>query len=530
MTRPQIKPHGIPVAIVGIGCRFPGGVSDADSFWRFLVEGRDAITEIPPDRIDVRHYFDPRPATPGRMIVRGAVSWTTSTSLMPNSSAFRRARLNVLIRPRDFYWRRPGRHSKTLARMSASLMVRGPASLSDNGSMTSNSRVFRDPDEVDFYMAQGSGQYAASGRISYVLGLRGPSLTIDTACSSSLVALHLAVRSIRSGECNMTLAGGANIILQPHINIAYSQSRTMSADGRCKFGDASGDGYVRSEGVALVALKALDRAVADGDRIYAVIRGSAINNDGRSSGSMGTPSQFGQEELLRSAYRDAGLSGAEVDYVEAHGTGTRAGDPVEFGALAAVLGEGREPGRQAFVGSLKTNFGHTEAGAGVAGLIKIALALHHDVIPPSLHLNTPNPLIPWADLSLAVPRTLVSWPGRDGPHVAGVSGLTSGTNAHVVSKRPPPRLQNRTSFQPGRRRRFLFPRRARGTASAGDGRRRICSSLTLVPNLYDVCWTAATRRTSLEHRAAFVADDRPAMVDSLRRYAGGSCCLARHRK
>ena len=157
-------------------------------------------------------------------------------------------------------------------------------------------------------MAQGSGRYASSGRISYVLGLRGPSLTIDTACSSSLVALHLAVRSIRSGESNMALAGGANIILQPHINIAYSQSRMMSADGRCKFGDASGDGYVRSEGVALVVLKALDRAIADGDRIYAVIRGSAINNDGRSSGSMGTPSQIGQEELLRSAYRDAGLS------------------------------------------------------------------------------------------------------------------------------------------------------------------------------------------------------------------------------
>ena len=155
------------------------------------------------------------------------------------------------------------------------------------------SRVFRDPEEVDFYMAQGSGRYASSGRISYVLGLRGPSLTIDTACSSSLVAVHLAVRSIRSGESHMALAGGANIILQPHINIAYSQSRMMAADGRCKFGDASGDGYVRSEGVAVVVLKPLDRAVADGDRIYAVIRGSAINNDGRSSGSMGTPSQIG---------------------------------------------------------------------------------------------------------------------------------------------------------------------------------------------------------------------------------------------
>jgi phthiocerol/phenolphthiocerol synthesis type-I polyketide synthase B len=520
MSEPETKPRGTSVAIVGIGCRFPGGVSDAESFWRFLSEGRDAITEIPPDRIDVRRYFDPRPATPGRMITR----WGGFLDHIDEFDA-------------EFFGISP-REAERLDPAQRLLLEAAWEALEDagqdvrklDGARTGvfigqwlndfESRVFRDSEEVDFYMAQGSGRYASSGRISYVLGLRGPSLTIDTACSSSLVALHLAVRSIRSGESNMALAGGANIILQPHINIAYSQSRMMSADGRCKFGDASGDGYVRSEGVALVVLKSLDRAVADGDRIYAVIRGSAINNDGRSSGSMGTPSQIGQEELLRSAYRDAGLSGGDVDYVEAHGTGTRAGDPVEFGALATVLREGREPGRHAFVGSLKTNFGHTEAAAGVAGLIKIALALHHKAIPPSLHLNTPNPLIPWADLPLAVPRTLVFWPRHDGPHVAGVSGFgIAGTNAHVVLEEAPVE-----AAQPK-----IVPIRSASplplSAKSPEALRALATGIADLlesdagPNLYDVCWTAATRRTSLEHRTAFIADGRTAMVNSLRRYA-----------
>jgi acyl transferase domain-containing protein/acyl carrier protein len=520
MTGSQTKPCGIPVAIVGIGCRFPGGVSDAESFWRFLADGRDAVAEIPADRIDVRHYFDPRPAMPGRMMTR----WGGFLDRIDEFDA-------------EFFGISP-REAERLDPAQRLLLETAWEALEDaghdvgklDGARTGvfigqwindfEARVFSDPEEVDFYMAQGSGRYASSGRISYVLGLRGPSLTIDTACSSSLVALHLAVRSIRSGESNMALAGGANIILQPHINIAYSQSRMMSADGRCKFGDASGDGYVRSEGVALVVLKPLDRAVADGDRIYAVIRGSAINNDGRSSGSMGTPSQMGQEELLRSAYRDAGLSGAEVDYVEAHGTGTRAGDPVELGALAAVFKEGRERGRQAFVGSLKTNFGHTEAAAGVAGLIKTALALHHGAIPPSLHYNTPNPLIPWSDLPLAIPRIQVPWPRHDGPHVAGVSGFgIAGTNAHIVLEEAPAEVAE-PNIVPSRLVNLLplsakSPKALRALAAGVADLLESHNS----PSLYDVCWTAATRRTPLEHRAVFVADDRTAMVDSLRRYA-----------
>ncbi len=248
-------------------------------------------------------------------------------------------------------------------------------------------------------MTTGSGRYASSGRVSYQLGFHGPSLTIDTACSSSLVAVHLAARSIRSGESTLALAGGVNVILQPHVSIAYSQSRMLAADGRCKFGDASGDGYVRSEGAGLVVLKALDRAIADGDRIYAVIRGSATNNDGRTSGSMGTPSRVGQEKLLRQALRDAGVTPGSVGYIEAHGTGTRAGDPVELGALSDVLGEGRGAGPRARVGSVKTNFGHTE-GAARRGRAHQGGALSassdHPAEPPLQGAQSRS--VPWAEV------------------------------------------------------------------------------------------------------------------------------------
>ena len=267
------------------------------SFWRLLSEGRDAITEIPPDRIDVRQFFDPHAATPGRM-----ASWwggfldridefdADFFGVSPREAERLDPQQRLLLETAWEAFEDAGQDVHKLDGTTTGVFV---------GQWTSDfeARLFADSDTLDFYATQGSGRYASSGRISYVFGLRGPSLTIDTACSSSLAAVHLAVRSIRSGESQAALAGGANIILQPQINIAYSQSRMMSADGRCKFGDASGDGYVRSEGVAVVFLKALDRALADGDSVYAVIRGSAINNDGRSSGSLGRPSRTGQEEF-----------------------------------------------------------------------------------------------------------------------------------------------------------------------------------------------------------------------------------------
>ncbi|RYG30248.1 MAG: polyketide synthase, partial [Burkholderiales bacterium] len=329
--------HTKPVAIIGMACRFPGGITDVESFRALLMEGRNAVGEIPHDRIDVERFFDARPATPGRMMTH----WGGYIDKIKDFDAG-----FFGISPREAERLDP-QHRLLLETAWEAVEDAGVDAAKLDGSRTGvfigqwtsdfEGRLFANPEDVDFLMTTGSGRYAASGRISYFLGLRGPSLTIDTACSSSLAAVHLAVRSIQTGDATLALAGGVNVILQPHISIAYSQSLMMAPDGRCKFGDASGDGYVRSEGVGIVLLKSLDKAIADGDRIHAVIRGGALNNDGRSSGSMGTPSQVGQEELLRTAYEAAGVSPASVGYVEAHGTGTRAGDPVELGAISKVL-------------------------------------------------------------------------------------------------------------------------------------------------------------------------------------------------
>lgn len=512
------------VAIVGIGCRFPGGVSDADSFWQLLREGRDVIGEIPPDRFDLAHYYDARPATPGRVMTRWGGFLTKIDEFDP---------LFFGISPRE---------AERLDPQQRLLLETAWEALEDAGQNVSalegsatgvfvgqwlsdfENRLFTDAEGVDFYMTTGSGRYASSGRLSYLLGLTGPSLTIDTACSSSLIAVHLAVGSLRSGECTVALAGGANVILQPHISVAYSQSRMMAPDGRCKFGDASGDGYVRSEGAALIVLKRLDRALADGDRIYAVIRGSASNNDGRSSGSMGTPSRVGQEALLRSAYRDAQLSPGRVGYVEAHGTGTRAGDPVELGALSAVLAEGRPAGHRARVGSVKTNFGHTEGAAGIAGLIKATLALHHEAIPPSLHCKTLNPAVPWEQAPVEIARQLTEWRGPQ--RFAGVSAFgIAGANAHVV-------LESAPTAKPvaagAVRAVYLLPVSARSAealrALAGRYADKLESDASLT--LASLCATAARKRTHLDQRAVVAARSRDEMIAALRRFAGGESALA----
>ena len=384
-------------------------------------------------------------------------------------------------------------------------------------------RLFADPAVVDFYMTTGSGRYSASGRLSYVLGLEGPSLTIDTACSSSLVAVHLACQSLRRNECSLALAGGANVILQPHISIAYSQSKMMAPDGRCKFGDAQANGYVRSEGAGIVVLKPLSKALADGDPVYAVIRGSAVNNDGRTSGYMTTPARDGQERMLRLAYLDAGLSPSQVRYVEAHGTGTIAGDPVEVTALGNVLSPDRPPGRTCYIGSVKTNFGHTEGAAGVAGLIKAALVLKHGMVPANLHLRELNPAIAWNDYPLVIPRELTRLPQDSEPAVAGVSafGIT-GTNAHVVLAGAPQEQRDPAiPTRPDSMR--LLPFSARSREALSSLARAYLSAITEeeAPALNDICFTAGLHRMHHEHRGALVAGSRAEMSDRLRAFLLG---------
>ena len=376
-------------------------------------------------------------------------------------------------------------------------------------------RLFEAAPEPDFYMLSGTGRYAASGRLSYTFGLEGPSLTVDTACSSSLVAVHLACLSLRSGECGLAVAGGANVILQPQVTIAYSQSRMIAADGRCKFGDAQADGYVRSEGAGVVVLKRLEEALADGDPIYAVIAGSAVNNDGKGSQHLTTPSQHGQEALLRRAYEDAGIAPGAAQYVEAHGTGTSAGDPVELQALGRVLAEGRPAGSRCFAGSVKTNIGHTEGAAGVAGLIKTALALHHRVIPASLHCNHLNPEVPWNSIPLCIARQQAPWPSEPGSGIAGVSSFgIAGTNAHVVLREAPARAGLSAPRETPRA--ILLPVSARSAEAVQALARRYAEDAGAGgSSLRDLGYTAARRRSHHEYRIAAASESRADLRERL---------------
>ncbi len=485
-----------PIAIVGIACRFAGGITNVESFWKTVLLGVDAIGEIPADRMRVDSLYDPNPSTPGKMITR----WGGFLDRIDEFDAE-----FFGISPREAERMDP--QQRILCELAWETVEDAgidPDQLEGRrvgvyiGQWTGDfeSRLFAESSQVDFLATQGTGRYATSGRLSYVLGLRGPSLTIDTACSSSLAAVHLACQAIRSGDCEAALAGGVNLILQPEITVAYSQVRMMASRGRCRFGDADGDGYVRSEGAGLVLLKPLSRAVLDGDRIYAVIRGSAINNDGRSSGVMGRPSQVGHEEMLRSAYAAAGVPPASIGYVEAHGTGTRAGDPVEVAALASVLGSDRSPAQPAWVGSIKTNFGHTEAAAGVAGLIKAALALYRETIPPSLHFDHPSPLIPWQEIPLRIPRSAVPWPRGHAPRLAAVNSFgIAGSNAHAILEEAPALTSTPNPSKDGP---VLLVLSARSEPALRELAGRYAQALpTSPPGLRDFCASAALGRAAL---------------------------------
>ena len=497
-----------PVAIIGIGCRFPGGVSSPEAFWKLLLNEVDAISEIPSSRFDIDALFDPRPATPGRIMTR----WG---GFLENIDQFDASFFGISPREAD----RLDPQQRLVLEVAWEALEDagepiGTPKILNGGVFVGcwlndyENRLFRDPDQIDFYMTTGSGRYSVAGRLSYFLGMQGPSITVDTACSSSLVSVHLACQSLRSRECALALAGGTNVILQPGISIAYSQSRMMAPDGRCKFGDARGNGYVRSEGAAIIALKRLSDAIADKNPIYAVIRGSAVNNDGRSSGFLTTPGGAGQEDMLRKAYQNAKVSPGQIQYIEAHGTGTRAGDPVEIQALGAVLKKDRPAGQICKIGSVKTNFGHTEGAAGVAGLIKVALSLKNRYIPASLHFQEPNPNIPWNDMPLQIQSKGGAWPEHEGPAIAGVSAFgIAGTNAHIVLQEAPDLNPPITNLQSADGSLYLIPLSARSPSALRDHVQHLKSYIQdhETFTLYDLGYSAGTRHTHHDYRTSFVA-------------------------
>lgn len=516
-----------PIAIVGIGCRFPGGVDTHEAFLRMLREGRQSIGEIPADRLDLQRFYDPTPRTPGKMSSRLGGYLSDIDQFDPEFFG---------LSPREAERMDPQQRLMLEASWEA-LEDAGIDALGLKGGKVGvfvgqwvadfEQRLSRHTDEFDFPMTLGTGRYALSGRISYLFGFMGPSMTLDTACSSSLVAVHLASQSLRTGESDIALAGGVNVILGPHIHIAYSQGGMMAPDGQCKFGDARADGYVRSEGGGVVALKRLEDALRDGDRIHAVVRGSAVNNDGASSGSMGRPSMEGQEAAIVAALADAQLQPLEIGYVEAHGTGTPAGDRVEIGAISAVLGRGRAADEPLRVGSVKTNFGHTESAAGLAGLIKAVLAVREGEIAASLNYATPSTLVDWDAAPVRIASQAAPWPGSGPSRKAGVNGFgISGTNAHVIIEGPPERrartAEADSSVVP------LLPLSARSEASLRRLAGRLADQLASpnAPMLTDLVAFAQTRRAALDHRAAFLATDRNDLIEALKAYAAGGDALA----
>lgn len=427
----------MPIAVIGMGCRFPGGADAPSAFWRLLSEGRDAVTRVPPDRWDADAFFDPNPDAPGKM-------YTRSGGFLDRVDLFDPQFFG--ISPREAESLDP--QQRLLLEVAWEALEhagRPPESLygSRTGVFVGISNfeyakfLMADVRRIDAYAGSGSALNVAAGRLSYCLGLTGPCLAVDTACSSSLVATHLACQSLREGESDLALAAGVNLILSPEVSISFSKAHFLAPDGRCKTFDAAADGYARGEGCGVLVLKRLSDAMCDGDTVWALIRGSAVNQDGP-SGGLTVPSGPSQQAVMRQALESAGQTPSDVSYVEAHGTGTALGDPIELGAVDAVYGQDRSAHEPLLIASVKTNIGHLEAAAGMAGLIKTVLCLHHAEIPPHLHLQSPNPHVPWQDYRMKVPTRRQPWPAVSGPRRAGVSGFGfSGTNAHIVLEEAP---------------------------------------------------------------------------------------------
>ncbi len=514
-----------PIAIVGAGCRLPGDANSLDALWTLLRNGVDAITETPGDRWDIDAWYDADVSIPGKMstrhggFIRNVDQFDPQFfNISPREAAAMDPQQRLLL---EVTWEALENAAIAPARLAGTRTGVYVAVTTNDYAQVH--RAARGVDGLDAYYASGIAHSIASGRLSYVLGLEGPSLSIDTACSSSLVAIHLAVQSLRSGECRMALAGGVNLILTPELSITLSKYQMMASDGRCKFGDARADGFVRAEGSAMVVLKRLRDALADGDPVLAVIRGSAANQDGVSSG-LTAPNGPSQEAVLRAALADANVTPAEIGYVEAHGTGTALGDPIELQALGAVFGPGRRVTAPLAVGSIKTNIGHTEAVAGVAGLLKLALVLRHGEIPPSLHFATPNPLIDWEDLPLTIPMVHSAWPATDGPRLGGVSSFGfSGTNVHIVLEEPPARLPAQADAGAAARSPLLLPLSARSEAALRQMADRFARALRAdgAPSLADVVFTAGSGRNHFAHRLVASATSSAEAADQLAAFAAG---------
>lgn len=440
-------PFKDPIAVIGIGCRFPGGCDTHEKFWKFLENGENGITKVPPDRWDVDALYDANPDTPGKMTTKWGGFLDQIDQFDP---------VFFGISPRE---------AKNMDPQQRLIMEVGWETLEDAGEAPSQLKgsktgvfvgisgsdygrlLFKDPSLLDLYSGTGNSTSIVPNRLSYFLGLHGPSIAVDTACSSSLVAVHLACQSLNNVDCNLALAGGVNLILSPEMTIIFSKARLMAKDGQCKTFDASADGYVRSEGCGMVALKRYSDALRDHDRIYGLIRSTHINQDGESNG-LTVPNGLSQEMLIRDNLIKAGVDPSQINYAETHGTGTSIGDPIEVNALGKVLGQKRSSTAPLVLGSVKTNIGHLEQAAGIAGLIKVLLSLKNHRIPPHLHLKEVNPLIFLDKIPAVIPMELMLWEPGQTKRIATVSGFSfGGVNANLIVEEAAPSQQPDVHFK-----------------------------------------------------------------------------------
>jgi acyl transferase domain-containing protein/surfactin synthase thioesterase subunit/acyl carrier protein len=506
-----------PIAIVGMACRLPGGAASPAKLWELLLNRVDATGDVPLDRWDAEALYDPDPTAPGKAYVRRGAFLERIDGFDPQVFG---------ISPREALGLDPQQRLLLEVTWEALENANIPTD-SLNGTATGvwvglcmddyarRSITSGDLTLIDAYNSLGNTRSIAAGRIAYVLGLQGPAIQLDTACSSSLVAIHLAVQSLRAGECNLALVGGVNLMSSPETTIGLCKLNALSKDGRCKTFDASADGYGRGEGCGVVVLKRLSEARADGDPIAAVIRGTAINHDGRSNG-LTAPNGAAQESVIRAALADAGVSPGQLGYVEVHGTGTLLGDPIEVLALGRVFGAAKSRTHPLHLGSLKTNVGHLEGAAGVAGVIKAALCVAHGRIAPHLHFLQPNPRIPWSELAVRVATDVHDWSSAQGARIAGVSSFgISGTNAHIVLEEPPAG----EPLEPAPTRTAeLITLSAKTSSALRPQAAALAEHLQAQPELglADVAYSLIVGRATFDHRWACAAGSRSALIEALR--------------
>ena len=513
------------IAIIGIGCRFPDGVDNPEAYWQFLKDARDVRIDIPKDRWDIERYYDQNPNVPGKIYVRQGyflkqpidqfepeffgISGAEAARMEPSQRLLLEVTWEAL--------ENAGLPPSSLKDTNTGVFI---GQMNNDYGITATNSL---PENLaDFYLGIGTSLSMSAGRVAYFLGLQGPTLCLDTSCSSSLVTLHLACQSLRSRESNLALVGGVNLMLHPNVTHGLCQGKALSPDSRCKVFDASADGFARGEGCGIVVLKRLRDAIADRDRILGLVKGSAVNHDGASSG-LTVPNQQSQKKVIVQALKNAKVSPLDIDYVECHGTGTSLGDPLEVRALNEVYCQDRSKEQLLLLGAVKSNIGHLEAAAGIAGVIKIVLAMENQQIPANLHFERPNPQIDWDEMPVQVPTQSLPWVAGEKPRLAGISGFgMSGTNAHVVLQEAP-RVVKGEPESDLERSVHILTLSAKTQSALGELIARYQKYLETNQDseLADICYTANTGRTHFKQRLAAVASNKQELAQKLAEYKQG---------